>query len=56
MIYIGIRTIVWLASLFCDVMIFFDAMLNWIKTIVKIVKFLFKTFDMVMFLCVKGTI
>jgi hypothetical protein len=56
MIYIGIRAIVWLDSLFCDAMISFDAMFYWIKTIVKIVKFLFKSFDMVMFLCVKGTI
>ena len=36
--------------------LFFDAMFYWIKAIVKIVKFLFKTFDMIMFLCIKGTI
>jgi hypothetical protein len=50
MIYIGIRAIVWLASQFCDAMIFFDAMFYWIKTIAKIVKLLLKTFNMVMFL------
>jgi hypothetical protein len=31
-------------------------MFNWIKTIIKIVKFLFKTFYMAMFLRVKGII
>jgi hypothetical protein len=56
MIYIGIKAIVWLDSLFFDAMIFFDAMFYWIKTIVKFVKFLFKTFYMVMFLQVKGII
>ena len=53
---IGIRVIVWLDSPFFDAMIFIDAMFYWIKTIVKIGKILFKTFYMVMFLCVKGTI
>jgi hypothetical protein len=35
-------------------MILFYVIFYWIKTIVKIVKLLFKLFYMVMFLCIKG--